>query len=124
MLTGKTILIVEDDKDQARVLAIFLRKLGANVLAANSLKEAAGQVMYFTFDLIILDLNLGDGTGYDLVRLLREAQIPTPVLAMSGAFDAYQAKQDGYFDYQIEKPIIKNDLRKLVLEITAIPVAN
>lgn len=124
MLKGKLVLVVDDDKELCRLIASVLRDKGANVMAANSVKEAAGQLLYFTFDLIIMDMNLPDGNGHDLLMMIRQAHLPAPVIAMSGAFDALMAVQEGGFDYRLEKPFESQAIVALAEKLTQVPVQN
>ncbi len=68
------ILGVEDDAVLARIFSLNLKRLGHRVEAAMSASEALSLVAATTtpFDLILLDINLPDATGWDLLRWLRE----------------------------------------------------
>jgi hypothetical protein len=62
---GKTILVVEDHDDTRRVLARALRRKGFGVTAAGSVAAACEQFTSSPADLIICDIGLPDGTGWD-----------------------------------------------------------
>jgi CheY-like chemotaxis protein len=81
------ILAVEDHADTRQGLALFLRALGHEAQFARDLQEALilaareGQ----RFDLLLSDLQLPDGNGWDLLRRLREAGCaPAWAIAISG----------------------------------------
>ena len=100
-----TILIVEDDLTQNNVLAGFLQKEGFTTLQAFTVAEAWEQ---FSTDvkLIVLDLNLPDGTGLDFLQHLR-TQSNTPVIVLTALDD--ELTQLNVFDLQadeyVDKPV-------------------
>ncbi|EPY05802.1 two-component response regulator [Paenibacillus alvei TS-15] len=60
------ILLVEDDEALGLAIEFSLKNEGYEVVKASSVKEAKHQFDHLTFDLIILDIGLPDGNGYDL----------------------------------------------------------
>jgi PAS domain S-box-containing protein len=76
------LLYVEDDADLQRVVAAVLDH-DAEVEQALSLTEARERLERERFDLVILDLALPDGSGLELLPLLRNQARPTPVLIFS-----------------------------------------
>ncbi|MDR0266888.1 response regulator transcription factor [Paenibacillus sp.] len=60
------ILLVEDDEALGLAIEFSLKNEGYEVVKASSVKEAKNQFDHHTFDLIILDIGLPDGNGYDL----------------------------------------------------------
>ena len=62
------ILLVEDDKDYADLLSISLKKTGWNIDLATSIKEAHDKKSKESHDLMLLDVMLPDGDGYDFCR--------------------------------------------------------
>lgn len=65
-----SLLLVEDDPDLSVELSDFLRSEGFDVACAKSLEEAE-EALQQVFDLLVLDLNLPDGSGVDLCMRLR-----------------------------------------------------
>jgi two-component system cell cycle response regulator CtrA len=57
---------------------------GFNVYTAVSGDEGLDLGMLYDYDVILLDLNLPDMHGYDVLKKLRVAKVPTPVLVLSG----------------------------------------
>lgn len=100
------ILIVEDDKNSADFLYKTLRSHSYDVEIANSYKEAKNILENNFFSIILLDWNLGDGSGYDLLKELRELDLKTSVIMITSEDDV-EAKVDaldaGSDDY-ITKP--------------------
>lgn len=78
------ILHVEDDVDVLHVVAAMLNV--ADVTFATTLKEAREKLAEVSYDLVILDVVLPDGSGLDLLPLLTESEPPTPVVIFS-AYD-------------------------------------
>ena len=81
----KTILLVEDDRTIAVGLEYSLRQEGYDVLPCGTAALAKEAISEGRFDLAILDLNLPDGSGYDLCRLIRQ-QGKAPVVFLT-AYD-------------------------------------
>jgi signal transduction histidine kinase/CheY-like chemotaxis protein len=80
---GHTVLVVEDHEDTRRVLSRALRRRGFGVAVAEGVEAACEQYEHTHPDLVICDLGLPDGTGWDALRRLRELG-PVKAIAMSG----------------------------------------
>jgi PAS domain S-box-containing protein len=76
------ILHVEDDPDIVKIVAAILKDVAALDCAA-TLKEAMRKATAWRYDLVILDLELPDGSGLDLMPLLRSRTPPVPVVVFS-----------------------------------------
>jgi DNA-binding NarL/FixJ family response regulator len=83
-------MIVEDQAGFRRLLAAMLdRQDGLEVVAkAESLQTARELASHAAFDVVLLDLNLPDGKGWDLIAELREVNPGVGVLVLSASFDA------------------------------------
>jgi two-component system OmpR family response regulator len=77
------ILLVEDDARVAEVIAAALRGASHVVRPAASRREAEQAVHDETFDLVLLDIGLPDGSGIEVCRRLREGGSSTPVLVLT-----------------------------------------
>ncbi|KQP21982.1 response regulator [Pseudorhodoferax sp. Leaf267] len=122
-LGGKRVLVVEDDRDAAEMLAHILEDRGADVAVAGDYDEAIAQLQTRRPDLLISDIGLPGKDGYALVRALRamEAGGPrAPAIALT-AFgrpdDRDMALQSG-FDLHVAKPfeplLLLNAIRRLL----------
>lgn len=80
----RQILLVEDEAAIAGYLGTFLEQEGFEVTRAPTVARAK-ELSHHRFDLIMLDLNLPDGTGDELLPFLKQAQPATPVLMVTGA---------------------------------------
>ena len=82
-LNGLKILVVEDDPTVRLLVRKSLENKGGIISEAATAREAEGKALNNDLDIIILDLNLPDGTGYEVCQHIREAHIATPVLVLS-----------------------------------------
>ena len=78
------ILLVEDHYDTARAMARLLNLSGYCVHTANSCQSALEICDEHQFDLVISDVGLPDGSGYDLMREMLERECATKGIAVSG----------------------------------------
>ena len=109
------ILLVEDHVDTALALARLLKMRGHEVRTASMVEEAQAQLKNGTFDLLICDIGLPDGTGYDLIKSVRERSdiVAIAVTGFGMQADVDEAIASG-FDAHVTKPI---DLHKLEMAI-------
>lgn len=106
------ILLVEDTCDVADAIAEGFRRRGDAVDRAASCAAAGDALAVQGYDLVILDINLPDGSGIDVLRGLRRARDATPVLMLTARLaveDRVEALDLGADDY-LMKPF---DLREL-----------
>ncbi len=82
MTTPLRILLVEDHLDTRTVLGGYLRHLGHDVTEVTSVEEAAAELSASPRDLLITDLGLPDGFGWQLVEMHRNRA--TYIVAISG----------------------------------------
>jgi len=111
------VLLVEDHEDTAAVLETLLRYAGYRVQVANSLKSALA-VASDTFDLLLSDVGLLDGSGLDLMRALRETR-PVPGIALSGygtEDDIRASKQAGFAEH-LTKPVDFSELLAAIAKL-------
>lgn len=89
-LQGIDVLVVEDDEDGRELLELLLERRGARVRGADGLVRALEALDDFTPHVVVTDLTLPDGTGFDLVAALRArpGHAETPVVAATGHADA------------------------------------
>ena len=86
MLTGRNILIVEDDPEIRSVVARLLEGEGAHLVEAADCSEAVAALRNEHFDLILLDLKLPDDDGLNFLRRLRQRSM-VPVVVLTGKSD-------------------------------------
>lgn len=83
MSRRRRVLVVEDEAILCRVIARNLAAHGHEVTTANSVQTAREALEGSDFDLMLLDIDLPDGTGWEVVRGLREAGRDLPFVVVS-----------------------------------------
>jgi two-component system, cell cycle response regulator CtrA len=113
------VLIVDNQTDFARSMSFLLTLEGMVVYTTGLGEEGVSLGKIYDYDIILLELQLPDISGYDVLRSLRSAKISTPVLILSGLTDiAYKIKCLGLgADDYLPKPF---DNEELVARIHAI----
>ncbi|NCM96526.1 MAG: DNA-binding response regulator [Rhodobacteraceae bacterium CG2_30_10_405] len=81
------ILLVEDDPTTSRSIELMLTHANLNVYCTDLGEDGIDLAKLYDYDLILLDLNLPDMSGHEVLRQLRLARIDTPILILSGADD-------------------------------------
>ncbi|MXU65896.1 response regulator transcription factor CtrA [Oceanomicrobium pacificus] len=113
------VLLIEDDPSMARSVELMLRKSALNVYATDQGEEGVDLAKIYDYDIILLDLNLPDMSGHEVLRQLRMSKVDTPVLILSGSDDS-DSKMKGFgsgADDYLTKPF---NLDELVARIHAI----
>ena len=108
-----SILIVDDDKIILDSLCEFLKLEGYNAAGAESYKQAVSQLQKNKFALVITDVNLPDGSGFELLNLIKKNYPQTVVIIVTGygtIESAVEAIKMGANDY-LTKPIVDDELR-------------
>ena len=112
------ILIVEDNTTQNNVLAGFLKKEGFITLQAYTIAQA-NELFSPEVQLIVLDLNLPDGTGFDFLQKLR-THSNVPVIVLTALDDeltqlnVFDLKADEYVDKPVSPLIMTKRIQALM----------
>jgi len=113
------VLIVEDDAELAGLVRDGLVKIQMDVTVAATFSEGVEKAGQTAFDVVILDVMLPGGSGFDLCRRLRERGSTTPVLmltALDAVDDRVRGLEAGADDY-LSKPFA---FRELVARVQAL----
>ena len=113
------VLLIEDDSSMAKSIELMLQGDGFNVYTTDLGEEGLDLGKLYDYDIIVLDLNLPDMHGYDVLKRLRLSKVETPILILSGMTepdDKVRGLGFGADDY-VTKPF---DKRELVARIHAI----
>jgi PAS domain S-box-containing protein len=112
------ILLVEDNADCLRALSMSLSMLGYDVRPANSLRTALAAAKDGGIDLILSDLELGDGTGLDLLHSLGPGR-SVPAIALTGYGSEEDRKMclEAGFETHLIKPIETRQLDGAIRKI-------
>jgi len=110
------ILVVDDDRSILKLLARVLRDDAYAVDTASTGEEARMLALVNEYDGIILDLQLGDRHGFEILQELRRNGRPTPVLLYSGRADTESIVRglDAGADDYVVKPVSNEELRARV----------
>jgi two-component system, cell cycle response regulator CtrA len=106
------VLLIEDDSGTAQSIELLLKSESFNVFTTDLGEEGLDLGKLYDYDIILLDLNLPDMNGFDVLRSLRVSKVKTPVLILSGLAgleDKVKGLGFGADDY-MTKPFHKNEL--------------
>lgn len=106
------VLQVEDDPTTSKSIELMLTHANLNVYATDLGEEGIDLAKLYDYDLILLDLNLPDMNGHEVLRQLRLARIETPILILSGDDDT-ESKLKGFgfgADDYLTKPFHREEL--------------
>ena len=106
------VLLVEDDPTTSKSIELMLTHANLNVYCTDLGEEGIDLAKLYDYDLILLDLNLPDMSGHEVLRQLRLARIETPILILSGADDT-ESKLKGFgfgADDYLTKPFHREEL--------------
>lgn len=106
------VLLIEDDSATAHGIELMLSQAGFNLYTTDLGEEGLDLGKLYDYDIILLDLNLPDMAGFEVLKKLRLAKVETPVLILSGMADMESKVQglgSGADDY-MTKPFHKEEL--------------
>jgi DNA-binding NtrC family response regulator len=111
-MTKPQLLLVDDDRQVLESMSDWLRAQGYELEASAGYADALEQMRRKSFDLVLADVRLRDGDGFDLLEQCRRNWPASQVVLMTGygtPDGAIEAIRAGAFDY-ITKPLIDNEL--------------
>ncbi len=106
------VLLIEDDGATAQSIELMLKSDGFNVYTTDLGEEGVDLGKVYDYDIILLDLNLPDMTGFDVLKSLRVSKVNTPILILTGQGDIETKVRGlgfGADDY-MTKPFHKDEL--------------
>ena len=106
------VLLIEDDSATAQSIELMLKSERFNVYTTDLGEEGIDLGKIYDYDIILLDLNLPDMSGFDVLRSLRVSKIKAPILILTG-LDTIEDKVRGLgfgADDYITKPFHRDDL--------------
>jgi DNA-binding response OmpR family regulator len=114
--TGKTVLVVDDDRSLRMLCRVNLELDGHRVLEAGSHAEGAEALAAGGIDAVLLDLHLGDGDGRDLLASLGAGR---PPVALFTGSEAVGPELRASAEEVLPKPFTLNELRATVARLLA-----
>jgi two-component system cell cycle response regulator CtrA len=81
---GMRVLLIEDDRAAAQSIELMLKSQSINVYTTDLGEEGIDLGKLYDYDIILLDLNLPDVSGFEVLRTLRVSRVRTPILILSG----------------------------------------
>ena len=114
------ILVVEDHDDTRVTLSRLLTHFGHNISVAESKRGALDMIAAKNFDVILSDIALPDGEGYDVISEAKQKQSVKGVAltGLDGDEDIRRSKVAG-FDFHLSKPVDFYELRSVLGQIGA-----
>src|SRR5436190_7067100 len=114
------ILLVEDHKDTRRMLSRLLTHFGHEVLAADNVRSALGIIASGELDVLLCDIGLPDGSGYEIIsRAKRKQPIKSVALTGFGTEEDVRRSKDAGFDFHLVKPIDLHELQTVLDKLAA-----
>ena len=106
------VLLVEDDPTTSKSIELMLTHANLNVYATDLGEEGIDLAKLYDYDLILLDINLPDMNGHEVLRQLRLSRIETPILILSGDDDTESKLKSFGFgaDDYLTKPFHREEL--------------
>ena len=117
------ILLIEDDPVTAQALKLMLTSDNFGVCTTDFGEQGIDLGKLYDYDIFLLDLNLTDISGFDVLRALRLSKVKTSILILSGLAgirDKVRALGLGADDY-MTKPFHKNELWRVSTRSCAVP---
>jgi CheY-like chemotaxis protein len=112
-----SIFVVENHTDTLKYLQMYLEQLGHRVQSSRTVAGALAHLARNGCDVLISDISLPDGNGWDLLQALAEPR-PIYAIAMSGfglSSDRVRSKAAGY-RHHVLKPFVPDDLDSMLEE--------
>jgi two-component system cell cycle response regulator CtrA len=106
------VLLIEDDRATAQSIELMLKSEGFNVYATDLGEEGIDLGKLYDYEIIVLDLNLPDMSGFEVLKTLRVAKVKTSILILSGLAgldDKVKGLGFGADDY-LTKPFHRDEL--------------
>jgi CheY-like chemotaxis protein len=114
------ILLVEDHRDTLQALSRLLTHFGHEISVADGAEAALEIIDSKEFDVVLSDIGLPDGSGYDLIsEAKRRRSIKAVALTGFGTDEDIRRGKEAGFDFHLVKPVDFHELRTVLGQIAA-----
>jgi two-component system, chemotaxis family, CheB/CheR fusion protein len=120
--SGKSlrILVVEDHNDTLEALSRLLNHFGHEISTADGAQSALNLINSKEFDVVLCDIALPDGNGYDVIsEAKRRSAVKAVALSGFAARDDIERGRKAGFDFHLVKPVDFHELRTVLGQIAA-----
>jgi PAS domain S-box-containing protein len=114
ILTGMTVLLVEDSPDNRILIATYLKKSGAKLMTANDGQEGYQSAMKSLPDVVLMDIQMPKMDGHEATKKLRAAGFTKPIIALTA--HAMREERDRCFESGCSDYLTKPLQRELLIE--------
>src|SRR5215467_2381534 len=119
-MNAKKILLVDDDASVRATLGRVLEAEEYDVFPAESAQKALAQFLRRTPDLVLLDLDMPDGDGWQVFELMEQSHPLVPIIVLTGLPNQMRRATDYGIDALMEKPLdfpmLLTTIRELLAE--------
>jgi len=112
------ILVVEDHSDTLQALSRLLSHFGHEISLADTAENALNMLESKEFDVVLCDIALPDGNGYDVIaQAKRRRSVKAVALTGFSATEDIQRGKEAGFDFHLTKPVDFHELRAVLGQI-------
>ena len=121
-----SILLVEDHLDTRRAFAAILKSWGHTVSTTDSVAGGLGFLDDNKVDVVLSDIGLPDGNGYEFISEARQRTPKMTAIAVSAYFTAEDQRRghDAGFDMHFAKPVDLAGLQRVLERLSSVPSTN
>jgi len=115
-MSNAKVLVIDDEPDIRELISLTLKRMGLSCDVASCFKEGTSYIDKNEYFLVLTDMRLPDGDGYEIVRYIQKhkPQLPVAVITAFGNVEgAVNTLKAGAFDY-VSKPVDLSMLKSLV----------
>jgi CheY-like chemotaxis protein len=114
------ILVVEDHSDTLQALSRLLNYFGHDISTADNARGALDMIEAKEFDVVLCDIALPDGNGYDVItEAKRKGAVKAVAISGFGGRDDIERGKNAGFDFYLAKPVDFHELRSVLGQIAA-----
>jgi CheY-like chemotaxis protein len=114
------ILLVEDHRDTRHTLSRLLTHFGHEVLTADNINSALEIMASGDIEVLLCDIGLPDGTGYEVVaQARRDRPIKSVAITGFGTEEDIRRSKEAGFDFHLVKPVDLHELRTVLDQVEA-----